>query len=234
MSNWVEKLLDITVIGNDQSMVKGALANRADRFDFVGYAFVNIRPGQTYAVSNYDIDWQKIYDTLDYRFIDPVMRQAQLIRRAFAWSGEANKSSLTKEQKNFFSKAADFNIRSGVSIPVATANGAMSMLTFASAKPALASDMEIDAIMAASAVSQLHTRLEHLRVTPSIEEKIVLTPKQVNYIRWLSLGKTVEVIAELEQAKYAGVRSAIDDVRTRYNLANHAQVVALAIRRGLI
>ena len=164
MSNWVEKLLDITVIGNDQSMVKGALANLADRFDFVGYAFVNIRPGQTYAVSNYDIDWQKIYDTLDYRFIDPVMRQAQLIRRAFAWSGEAEKSSLSKEQKNFFSKAADFNIRSGVSIPVATANGAMSMLTFASAKPSLASDMEIDAIMAASAVAQLHTRLEHMRV----------------------------------------------------------------------
>ncbi|MUO85229.1 autoinducer-binding transcriptional regulator TraR [Agrobacterium vitis] len=234
MSNWVEKLLDITVIGNDQSMVKGALANLADRFDFVGYAFVNIRPGQIYAVSNYDIDWQKIYDTLDYRFIDPVMWQAQLIKRAFAWSGEADKSSLSKKQKNFFSKAADFNIRSGVSIPVATANGAMSMLTFASAKPSLASDKEIDAIMAASAVSQLHTRLEHLRVTPSIEEKIVLTPKQVNYIRWLSLGKTVEVIAELEQAKYAGVRSAIDDVRTRYNLANHAQVVAWAIRRGLI
>ena len=33
MTNWVEKLLDITVIGNDQSMVKGALANLADRFE---------------------------------------------------------------------------------------------------------------------------------------------------------------------------------------------------------
>ena len=234
MSNWVEKLLDITAIGNDQSMVKGALANLAERFDFAGYAFVNVRPGQTYAVSNYDFEWQKIYDRLDYRFIDPVMRQAQLIRRAFAWSGEADKSSLSKEQMNFYSRAADFNIRSGVSIPVATANGAMSMLTFASARPSLAGDIEIDAITAASAVSQLHTHLEHLQVTPSIEEKVILTPKQATYIRWLSLGKTVEVIAELEQAKYAGVRSAIDDVRTRYNLANHAQVVALAIRRGLI
>ena len=60
MSNWVEKLLDVTVIGNDQSMVKGALANLAERFDFAGYAFVNVRPGQTYAVSNYDFEWQKI------------------------------------------------------------------------------------------------------------------------------------------------------------------------------
>lgn len=234
MANWVEKLLDVTAIGNDQTMLKGALANLADRFDFVGYAFVNLRPGQTYAVSNYDIEWQTIYDKLDHRFIDPVMRKAQLVRRAFAWSGEADKSALSKEERKFFSDAADFSIRSGVSIPVATANGAMSMLTFASSKPTIANDFEIDAITAASAVSQLHTRIEHLRVTPSIEEKMILTPKQATYVRWLSLGKTVEVIAELEQAKYAGVRSAIDDVRTRYNLSNHAQVVALAIRRGII
>jgi len=210
VTKWVEKLLDVTAIGNDQSMLKGALANLADRFDFVGYAFVNLRPGQAYAVSNYDLEWQKIYDQLDHRFIDPVMRKAQLVKRAFAWSGEHDKGALSKEQKKFFSDA------------------------FASSKPVIANDTEIDAIMAASAVSQLHTRIEYLRVTPSIEEKVILTPKQATYVRWLSLGKTVEVIAELEQAKYAGVRSAIDDIRTRYNLSNHAQVVALAIRRGLI
>jgi LuxR family transcriptional regulator, activator of conjugal transfer of Ti plasmids len=81
MPNWVEKLLGITAIGNDQAMLKGALANLAARFDFVGYAFVNLRSGHEQAHSNYDIDWQKLYDKLGYRFIDPVMRQAQLIKR---------------------------------------------------------------------------------------------------------------------------------------------------------
>lgn len=234
MRNWLERLLDITAIGNDQGTLKGALSELTDRFDFVGYAFVNVRPGQTYAVSNYAPEWQKIYDTLDYRVIDPVMTQAQRVKRAFAWSGEAYRSALSKEQKTFFSGASDFKIRSGVSIPVATPNGAMSMLTFASSKPSLASDIEIDAVTAASAVSQLHARIEFLRVTPSVEEKIILSPKQATYVRWLSLGKTVEVIAELEEAKYSSVRSAIDAIRDRYNLSNHAQVVALAIRRGLI
>jgi LuxR family transcriptional activator of conjugal transfer of Ti plasmids len=234
MPNWVEKLLDITAIGNDQSMMNGALANLAERFDFVGYTFVNLRPGHAHAHSNYDFDWQNLYDKLGYRFIDPVMRQAQLIRRAFAWSGEANKSALSKEEIKFFSHAADFNIRSGVSIPVSTANGAMSMLTFASSRPKLPKDTEIDAITAASAVSQLHARFELLPATPSIEEKVTVTPKQAKYLRWLSLGMTVEVIADLEHAKYAGVRSAIDDLRTRYSLSNHAHVVAWAIRRGLV
>lgn len=234
MPDWVDKVLDITAIGNDESFLKGALANIANRFDFVGYAFVNLRPGQAYAVSNYHTEWQGLYETREYRFVDPVMARAQRIKRAFAWSAEAGKGVLTKEQRNFFSSASDFNIRSGVSIPVATANGAMSMLTFASSKCAAVDDTKIDAIAAASAVSQLHARFEHVRVTPSIEEKMILTPKQVTYLRWLSLGKSVEVIAELENAKYAGVRSAIDDVRSRYNLANHAQLVALAVRRGVI
>ncbi len=234
MADWVEKLLDITAIGGDQTMLKNALANIGASFDFVGYAFFNLRPGQTYAVSNYDLEWQNIYDKLGYRFIDPVIRQAQLARRAFTWSEATYRGALSKEQKKFLSGAADFNIRSGVSIPVATANGAMSMLTFASSKPTVANETELDAITAASAVSQLHTHIEHLRVTPTLEEKMILTAKQATYVRWLSLGKTVEVIADLEQAKYAGVRSAIDDIRARYNLSNHAQVVALAIRHGLI
>lgn len=58
MNNWLEKLLDVTAVGNNEATLKSALANLAERFDFVGYAFVNLRPGQTYAVSNYDTEWQ--------------------------------------------------------------------------------------------------------------------------------------------------------------------------------
>lgn len=119
MNNWLEKLLDVTAVGNNEATLKSALANLAERFDFVGYAFVNLRPGQTYAVSNYDTEWQGIYHKLGYRFIDPVMQQAQRIKKAFAWSGEVAKTAFSSEERTFFLQAADFNIRSGVSIPSA-------------------------------------------------------------------------------------------------------------------
>lgn len=234
MQDWLAKLVDITAIGNNQSTLKDALAGVAGRFGFIGYAFVNLRPGQAFAVSNYHPDWQTTYDKKDYRFIDPVMRQAQRIRRAFSWSGEAEKASLSREERNFFSAAGDYNIRSGISMPIATPNGGMSMLTFASDRLVAAGDGEIDAIAAASAVAQLHARFEYLKVSPSIEEKVIFSPKEATYARWLSYGKTVEDAADLEKVKYNTVRIAMEDVRRRYNLCNNTELVALAIRRGII
>lgn len=229
MLNWVEKLLDIIVIGNDQFMVKGVLVNFVDWFDFVGYVFVNICLGQIYVVFNYDIDWQRIYDMLDYWFIDLVMWQVQLIRCVFVWFGEVDKSLLLKEQKNFFLKVVDFNICLGVFILVVIVNGVMFMLIFVLVKFFFVSDMEIDVIMVVLVVVQFYMCFEYLWVMFFIEEKIVLMLKQVNYICWLLFGKIVEVIVELEQVKYVGVCFVIDDVRMCYNLVNYVQLVVLVI-----
>lgn len=231
---WLEKLLDITAISGDQKTLKSALSELADRFEFSGYAFINLRFGQLYAVSNYHAEWQERYLRENFKQLDPVVRQAQKSCRAFSWSGESEKGSLSKAEIRFFADAADYGIRSGVSIPVATPNGAISMLTFASSKQNLSTERDFDAIAAASAVAQLHARIEQLRVTPSIEEPIYLTPKEATYLRWLALGKTVEDTADLEQVKYNTVRIALAEARRRYDLCNNTQLVALAIRRGLI
>jgi LuxR family transcriptional activator of conjugal transfer of Ti plasmids len=108
------------------------------------------------------------------------------------------------------------------------------MLTFASSKPKLTMEREIDAIAAASAVGQLHAHIEHLRVKPTIEEQVYLTPKEATYVRWIELGKTVDETADLEQVKYSTVRITLDGVKERYNLTNNTQLVGLAVRRGLI
>lgn len=234
MAHWLERLLDITAIARDQSTLEAALSQLADRFDFSGYAFVNLRPGHSFAVSNYQAEWQERYYQENFRHLDPVVRQAQKWRRAFAWSGESEKASLSKEERRFFADASEYDIRSGVSIPVATPNGAISMLTFASSKANLSTENDIDAIVAASAVAQLHARIDQLRVQPSIEETVYLSPKEATYVRWLEQGKTVEDAADIENVKYNTVRIALADARRRYDLCNNTQLVALAIRRGLI
>ncbi|AYM14814.1 MULTISPECIES: autoinducer-binding transcriptional regulator TraR [Agrobacterium] len=234
MAQWVERLLDINAIARDQTTLKSALAELADRFDFSGYAFVNLRPGQAYGVSSYHPEWQTRYRDNGFQLFDPVMTQARRLMRAFSWSGSAERGSLSAKEKAFFSDASDYDIRSGVSIPIATPNGAISMLTFASSKPKLILERDIDAIAAASAVGQLHAHIEHLRIKPTIEEQVYLTPKEATYVRWIELGKTVDETADLEQVKYSTVRITLDGVKERYNLTNNTQLVGLAVRRGLI
>jgi len=234
MARWVEKLLDINAIARDQKTLKSALAELADRFDCSGYAFVNLQPGKAYGISNYHPEWQARYRDKGFQLLDPVMTQARRLMRAFSWSGDALRSSLSAKERGFFSDASDYDIRSGVSIPIAAPNGAISMLTFASSKPKLVMERDVNAIAAASAVGQLHAHIEHLRVRPTIEEQVYLTPKEATYLRWIELGKTVDETADLEQVKYSTVRITLDGAKERYNLTNNTQLVGLAIRRGLI
>ncbi len=234
MDRFLQRLLDISAITRDQTTLKAALAELADQFDFCGYGFLNLRPGETYAVSNFSPEWQHRYLSAKLNRHDPRIDKARRIRRAFSWSAEAEWTSLSKEGQRFFSAAGQFGIRCGISIPVAIANGAMSMLTFASSRPTLAREWTIDPIAAASAAGQMHARIESIRTAPSAELPIYLSPKEATYVRWLELGKAVDVVAEIEQVKYNTVRIALAEVRRRYDLCNNTQLVALAIRRGLI
>ncbi|MBW9116380.1 transcriptional regulator TraR [Rhizobium cauense] len=234
MAHWLDKLLDITAIARDQNSLKSALSDLGERFEFTGYAYIVLRFGRTFAISNYHPDWQDHYFKSDLKSMDPVIKQAKKVRRAFSWSGEADRKSMSKGELAFFADAADFNIRSGVTIPITLPNRGTAVLTFASIKPQLEVDHEIDAIAAASTVAQLHSRIETLQATPSVEEPFYLSPKEVAFARWLELGKTVQDVADVEEVKYNTVRKAMEELRRRYDLCNNTQLVALAIRRGLI
>lgn len=234
MRDWLERLLDIPSFCSNQSMLQDALADLAARLDFDAYAFVSLRAGEDFACSNYAHDWQVSYQARGYRQVDPVLRQAQRVRQAFAWSADGYRRGHSDEERRFFSHATDFGITSGISMPVATANGSLSMLTFASSRSSAMPEDKIDAVAAASAIGQLHACFEKLKVGPSIEGKFFLSAKEARYLQWLTQGKTVEDAADIEGVKYNTVRIALAEARRRYDLCNNTQLVALAIRHGLI
>lgn len=235
MDKLIEKLLDINAIVRDQAALREALASLAHKFGFDGYGYLNLRPGDQHAISNLSDEWQERYFKGPLRSIDPRVRQAQMDHRAFVWSAnDMMGRQPSSDDRLFFAEAAEYGIRSGIVIPAPISNGAIAMLTFASADPVPSKEWKINAAAAASAVGQLHSLIGHLRVTPSTEEKIYLGPKEATYVRWLELGKTVEDAADLEDVKYNTVRIALVEARRRYDLCNNTQLVALAIRRGLI
>ncbi|KRB49295.1 transcriptional regulator TraR [Rhizobium sp. Root708] len=234
MNHLVAGLLEISAIAHDDVTLKAALADLAEQFDFTGYDYAKLLPGVVHVISNLQPDWLECSRRLDLDRRNPIMKRAQQNRRAFVWSGTQDKETLSEEDQTFFETASHFGIRSGVTIPIAISNGAISVLSFVSPKVVLSARDEIDPIAASSAVGQLHARIEQLNVIPSIHEPFYLSPKEATYTRWLSLGKTVEDAAEIEQVKYNTVRIALAEARRRYDLCNNTQLVALAIRRGVI
>lgn len=234
MLHWLDKLTDLTTLQGDETVLKKALAQLAEQAGFNGYAYLHIRPGHTIAASNLHPEWRKTYFEQNFEAIDPVVNRAKSMKRVFTWSGERDRHRLSKAERAFYAQAAEFGIRSGITIPIKTANGSMSMFTLASDKPVLNLERDIDAVDAAATVGQLHARMSFLPLTPSNQNPAWLDPKEAAYLNWVSVGKTMEVIADMEGVKYNSVKSKLEEARKRLGIRTMPHLVAIAIRAGLI
>lgn len=234
MQHWLNKLTDLAAIPGDESILKNALATLTEQLGFAGYAYLNIQPGRSIAISNYHPEWQSDYFKRGYLAIDPVIRRARSLKRAFIWGSEQQLPRTSKAERSFFAHAAEFGIRSGITVPIKTAYGSIAMFTLASEKPAVDLDREIDPVEAASAVAQLHARINFADPTPSVEELTGLDPKGAAYLSWIAVGKTMEEAADLEGVKYNSVRVKIAETKKRFDVHTLTHLTAVAIRRGLI
>ncbi|AMD56839.1 transcriptional regulator TraR [Agrobacterium tumefaciens] len=234
MQHWLDKLIDLAALRGDENVLKDALAQLAQQAGFSGYAYLYIRPGHTIASSNYPPEWRSIYFKRKFAAIDPIVNRAKSLKRVFTWSGEAERRRLSQDERGFFDQAADFGIRSGITIPIRAANGSTSMFTLASDKPTIDLKRDIDPVVAAAAVGQLHTRMSLLPITPVAQHPAWLDPKEAAYLNWIAVGKTMEEAADLEGVKYNSVKSKLEETRKRLEIHTMPHLVALAIRAGLI
>lgn len=234
MQHWLDKLTDIAAIRGDEGILKNALATFTEQLGFAGYAYLNIQPGRSLAMSNYHPEWQSGYFKRGYLAIDPVIRRARSLKRAFTWGDEQQMPQTSKAERSFFTHAAEFGIRSGITVPIKTAYGSIAMFTLASEEPAIDLDREIDPVEAASAVAQLHARLNLTDPTPSAEGPVGLDPKGAAFLSWIAVGKTMEEAAELEGVKYNSVRVKIAETKKRFDVHTLTHLTAVAIRRKLI
>ncbi|MCV9999253.1 transcriptional regulator TraR [Pararhizobium sp. YC-54] len=234
MQNWLDKLTDLSALPGDEHLVKQGLEALISTTDFNGYAYLNVQPSHSSAISNYHPDWQVEYFRRRFNRLDPVIKRAQTLRQAFSWSAEWDRPRLSEDERSFFSLAVDFGIRSGITIPVGIAHGALALFTLASSKPKVELERDVDPVTAAAAVAQLHSRIQFADPMPTAEEHLRLDPKAATYLSWIADGKTMEEVAELEGVKYNSVRVKIEHARKQFNVHTVAHLTATAIRSKLI
>jgi len=234
MHDWTDKLIDLAAIRGDEDMLKEALQTFTEHIGFGCYAYLNMQPSNSIALSNYPPDWQSEYFKRRFEKIDPVVRRARSLKRAFTWSAEEETPDLSKKERSFFALAADFGIRSGITVPIKAAYGSIAMFTLASKRPAVELGREIDPVAAAAAVGQLHSRIQFFDPSPSAEQPVRLDPRGASYLSWIAAGKTMEEAAELEGVKYNSVRVKISETRKRFDVHTITHLIAVAIRKKLI
>lgn len=233
LRTWFQRLTDVTAVARSQDVLTSALPKLVDELGFDSYAYLYVHPTLTRAVSNYAPEWQGHYFDSGYAAIDPVVTAAKSKLRPFAWCAGSCPAE-SKEARRFYSEAADFGIRSGISIPVRTACRHMSMLTLASNKRALELDKDIDQIAAITAVAYLHARIEEQNAQPTVQSSTDLTARQAACLKWSAEGKSMRAIAILESMSFSTVSFHLNNARKALDAASLAQATALATKLGLI
>lgn len=132
-SSLFDRLIDATVAAANEHSLKTALSDVARAHGFERFAYLNLHTAKSFAVSTYQKEWQSLYFSRSYMAIDPVVTAAKRLRRAFRWSVDVERRRADNSIKEFYDAAAEFGIRSGLSIPIWTGFGQFAILTLASA-----------------------------------------------------------------------------------------------------
>lgn len=234
MKGWFQKLTDVSTVARTKEMFNEALTELAQELGFEYYAYLNLQPIGTFAVSNYHPEWQDWYFAKSFNEIDPVIQIARATMKAFTWSSENSRTVRSRRVRQFYLDAAGFGIRSGITIPVATAFRRIAMLTMASHKPSLSLKGDVDPVAAAMAVAQLHVGIEQTNIEPTAKPSIALTTRQALMLKWASEGKSMRAIADIENMTYWNVNFHMNNARRKLNAYSLPQATALATKLKLI
>ncbi|MGD9840088.1 MAG: autoinducer binding domain-containing protein [Afipia sp.] len=224
-------LMEASDLAQDERSLKQALRNFTTAAGFDRFAYLNVCAGDVRTFSNYPTEWQGTYLNSNYAAIDPVVTIAKRAMQPFAWSQNESAGSAP-ETVRFFGEAADFGIRSGISIPVRGGFGRTALLTLASGRPS--ADAEVrNPVHAITAVAFVHVHLSRLMRAPH-NQAIALTPRQSLCLAWASMGKTMDEIADLLGISERAVRFYMKGARDRLGATNTTHAVRLAMELDLI
>ena len=234
MDRWFEKLTDASAIASDEFALKDLLTQLTKELGFDYYAYLNLKASESYAVSNYPVEWQDRYLKRGYSAIDPVIWHARRKMRAFVWTHDQI-NTRSRETKRFISEAMEFKICSGISIPVHGDFGSLAMLTLATGTPGLPTERHIDPILAATSVAQVHACFRRRSNATAIAARsAMLKPKEITCLKWSAEGKTLQDIAVIEGMKYNNVCFHIKEARRKLDTITLQQATARAAKLNLI
>jgi LuxR family transcriptional regulator, activator of conjugal transfer of Ti plasmids len=227
-------LIDKLSLPLEEKAARRALRDFAEDMGFDFYAYLYLSGPESFAVSNYSREWQKLYVEKEFIRVDPVVTKAKHGPPLFDWSAEEAKRSGRRDVAQFFKEADRFGIRSGISISIPVGFKDRMVFTLASGRAVSEFHADIDPVTAAVAVSFVHSRLGSATKDASLASGICLSPREAECLRWFAEGMSMPDIALTLGVAYRSVRSYLDGATKKLGASNTRQAASIAIRLGLI
>jgi LuxR family transcriptional activator of conjugal transfer of Ti plasmids len=225
------------------------VANTRDEFHRVGegvaralgfqwFCYFEGGDGLPTLLTSFPKRWLDRYHGEQYQDIDPVLRQARRMGPAFAWDARDGAEARSVCERRFFADALAFDIRAGVTVPIAAGYGRFAAFT-------LAADDRISALARLAENSKnllqmmgftFHAHVKARMADPaeSAGDGALLTIRERQCLGWASAGKTMQEMATILGVTPRVVKFHLDNGRKKLGATTLPHAVALALRQELL
>lgn len=181
-------------------------------------------------MTNYPLTWQQRFfdERLDH--VDPVQAACRLSAVGFCWSSLGSLMSLTARQEALLQDSRRFGLGDGFTVPLHLPGMRATSCSFAVRDGA---PLPLRALWAAELVARtVHERVRRLAFQADTGPD--LSPRQRDCVRLLATGLTDRGIARVLSLSEETVTKYLNAARRRYGVARRSQLVAAALRDGII
>lgn len=181
-------------------------------------------------VSNYPALWQRQFAEQRLDRLDPIQLACWMRTAGFRWNAVAGNGALSPQQLAVLRSSRRHGLHDGYTVPLHLPGARAASCSFAVRR---GSSFPVDALLAAETIArEAYDRLQ--LVSRAGTARSPLSSRQVQCVALLAAGLTDRGIARTLALSEETVTKYLNAARRRYGLARRAQLVAVALRDGVI
>jgi LuxR family quorum-sensing transcriptional regulator LasR len=185
--------------------------------------------------SNYAPRWRSAYDAGKFLHFDPTVAHCVWNTLPLVWSPEI---FVAPRQRDMYEEASGYGIRSGITLPIHGPEGELGMICFVTdATPGKRFMQEARHCLPDLTLLRdyaLESSRRFARPLKEPDQKIRLTPRELECLKWAMIGKSSWEIAQILHCSEAAVNFHMANIRRKFAVTTRQQAVVKAIGLGLI
>jgi DNA-binding CsgD family transcriptional regulator len=186
--------------------------------------------------TNYPSQWVERYIAEHYAADDVVLHRMAQTARPFSWREVVTNPRMTKAQRQVLDEGREFGLVSGAAVFLSGPGPTWARFVVSTA---VRSD-EFEKMFARSRhllnlmAIYTHERAIELIDKPGVEARIVLTPREIEVLKWTARGKTGWEIAQILSISEPTVKEHVRNVCRKFGVKTKIHAASLAIWNGYV
>lgn len=233
MISKIEEFIEQTQLTTSPTKLKRMFLSAVQSEGYENAVFARARSRRLTSIpwSEFPPGYLDVYKERQWDRIDPVVQHVMGARTPFRWSDIRAQNGFTRLEKNFFGECRELKVHSGITIPIHGPGHEVDLISLS----VRGDDQPPPNRLVHAYMLSVQYWLKYCELTDRREfMAAILTPQEVECLRWAKEGKTNWEIGEILCISEKTAEFHIGNAMRKLGATNRITAVMIAIKRGIL